>query len=58
MNAVKYSKARVEIHPREGLKMEMYASPFVRGCIGVAVLPVAAGLFLLLATPFAQVVKG
>ena len=52
------NKARVEIHPREGLKMEMCASPFVRGCIGVAVLLVAAGLFLLLATPFAQVVKG
>ena len=48
----------MEIHPREGLKMEMYASLFVRGCIGVAVLLVAAGLFLLLATPFAQVVKG
>jgi len=57
MNTAKYSKARVEIHPKEGLKMEMYASPFVRGCIGVAVLLVAFGLLLLMATPFVQVLR-
>lgn len=57
MNTVKYSKARVEIHPKEGLKMEMYASPFVRVCIGVAVLLVALGLLLLMATPFVQVLR-
>ena len=57
MNTAKYSKARVEIHPKEGLKMEMYASPFVRVCIGVAVLLVAFGLLLLMATPFVQVLR-
>ncbi|RKW11023.1 MAG: hypothetical protein D8H94_14210 [Cardiobacterium sp.] len=57
MNTAKYSKARVEIHPKEGLKMEMYASPFVRVCIGVAVLLVALGLLLLMATPFVQVLR-
>lgn len=57
MNTAKYSKARVEIHPKEGLKMEIYASPFVRVCIGVAVLLVALGLLLLMATPFVQVLR-
>ena len=57
MNTAKYSKAWVEIHPKEGLKMEMYASPFVRVCIGVAVLLVALGLLLLMATPFVQVLR-
>nr|DAO55123.1 MAG TPA: Kinocilin protein [Caudoviricetes sp.] len=49
---MKYSKTRVQIHPKEGLKVETYASPFVRACIGIAVVLIALGLALLMATPF------
>ncbi len=34
--------------------METEASPFIRVCIGVAILLLALGMFLLMATPFAS----
>jgi len=46
-----YSKTKLELHPKEGLKMEMYSSPFIRMCIGIAVLLVALGMFALMVTP-------
>ena len=54
---VKYSKTKLEMHPKEGMKVEIYASPFVRACIGIAILMVAAGLFALMAAPLASVLK-
>ena len=54
---MKYSKTKLEMHPKEGMKVEIYASPFVRACIGIAILMVAAGLFALMAAPFASVLK-
>lgn len=46
-----YSKTKLELHPKEGLKMEMYSSPFIRMCIGIAVLLVSLGMFALMVTP-------
>ncbi|MGF6147097.1 Uncharacterised protein [Kingella potus] len=37
------------------MKLEIYASPFVRACIGIVVLAVAFGLFALLITPLVRV---
>lgn len=31
--------------------MEMYSSPFIRMCIGIAVLLVSLGMFALMVTP-------
>nr|DAJ41992.1 MAG TPA: hypothetical protein [Caudoviricetes sp.] len=52
----KYSKTRVEIHPKEGMKVETYASPFMRVCIGIALLIVALGFALSLTAPFVQAI--
>lgn len=46
-----YSKTKLELHPKERLKMEMYSSPFIRMCIGIAVLLVSLGMFALMVTP-------
>ena len=46
-----YSKTKLELHPKEGLKMEMYSDRFVRVCVGVAVLLIALGMFALMVTP-------
>ncbi len=36
------------------MKLEIYASPFIRACIGIAVPAVAFGLFALMVTPLVQ----
>ena len=51
---MKYSKTRVQIHPKEGLKVETYASSFVRVCIGISLVLVALGMMLLMAAPFVK----
>ena len=51
---MKYSKTRVQIHPKEGLKVGTYASPFVRACIGISLVLVALGMMLLMAAPFVK----
>ena len=51
---MKYSNTRVQIHPKEGLKVETYASPFVRVCIGISLVLVALGMMLLMAAPFVK----
>ena len=52
-----YSKTKLELHPKEGLKMEMYSSPFIRMCIGIAVLLVLLGMFALMVTPLISAVS-
>ena len=54
LKADEYSKTRVQIHPKEGLKVETYASPFVRACIGISLVLVALGMMLLMAAPFVK----
>lgn len=39
------------------MKLEIYASPFVRACIGIAILLVALGLLALMVTPLVGVLK-
>lgn len=51
---MKYSKTKLELHPKEGMKLEIYASPFIRACIGIAVLAVSFGLFALMVTPLVR----
>ena len=53
----KYSKTKMELHPKEGMKLEIYASPFIRACIGTAVLLVSLGLLALMITPLVHVLK-
>ena len=52
-----YSKTKLELHPKEGLKMEMYSSPFIRMCIGIAVLLVSLEMFALMVTPLISAVS-
>lgn len=53
----KYSKTKLKIHPKEGLEMETYATPFIKTAIGLAIIFVAVGLTLLFATPFISAVR-
>lgn len=36
------------------MKLETYTDPFIRACIGIAVLAVAFGLFALMVTPLVR----
>lgn len=49
----KYSRTKLKIHPKEGLEMETYATPFIKTMIGIAIFLIALGVFTLCATPFA-----
>ena len=50
------NRSRLEIHPKEGLKMDLVTDKWIRFCAGMAILMVGAGCFLLAATPFVSVV--
>lgn len=39
------------------MELEIYASPFVRACIGIATLLVALGLLTLMVTPLVNLLK-
>ena len=42
----KFTKGKVKIHPQEGVEMEGNLSPYLRFCIGTAILLIAASPFL------------
>lgn len=42
----KFTKGKVKIHPQEGVEMEGNLSPYLRFCIGTAMLLIAASPFL------------
>ncbi|MCP2041676.1 hypothetical protein L1281_002287 [Neisseria sp. HSC-16F19] len=54
---MKYNKTKMELHPKEGMKLEMYASPFIRACIGIAILLISIGLLALMVTPLVSTLK-
>ncbi len=49
------NRSRVEIHPKEGLKMDLVTDRWIRVCIGVSLLLVSLGCLLLAATPLVKV---
>ena len=42
----KFTKGKFKIHPKEGMEMEGYLSGWLRFCIGVAILLIAASPFI------------
>jgi len=42
----KFTKGKFKIHPKEGVEMEGYLSGWLRFCIGVAILLIAASPFI------------
>lgn len=52
-----YSKTKLKIHPKEGLEMETYASPFIKTAIGIAIILISIGAALLFATPFINAIR-
>lgn len=43
---MKFTKGKFKFHPKEGMEMEGNLSPFLRFCIGIAILLMAASPFL------------
>ncbi len=42
----KFTKGKFKFHPKEGMEMEGYLSGWLRFCIGVAILLIAASPFI------------
>lgn len=42
----KFTKDKFKFHPKEGMEMEGNFSPYLRFCIGTAILLIAASPFL------------
>lgn len=42
----KFTKGKFKFHPKEGMEMEGNLSPYLRFCIGTAILLIAASPFL------------
>lgn len=42
----KFTKGKFKFHPKEGMKMKGNLSPYLRFCIGMAILLVAASPFI------------
>jgi len=42
----KFTKGKFKYHPKEGMEMEGNLSPYLRFCIGTAVLLIAASPFI------------
>ncbi|MFW1859230.1 hypothetical protein [Acinetobacter defluvii] len=42
----KFTKGKFKIHPKEGMEMDGNLSPYLRFCIGTAILLFAASPFL------------
>lgn len=49
----KYNKTKLKIHPKEGLDMETYSTPVIRGAIAFAIIC----LGLALSAPFFYVIR-
>lgn len=43
---MKFTKGKFKFHPREGMEMEGNLSPYLRFCIGTAILLIAFSPFL------------
>lgn len=54
---MKYNKTKLKIHPKEGLEMETYASPFVKTAIGIAIILVAMAVLALGVTPLITAIR-
>lgn len=52
-----YSKTKLKIHPKEGLEMETYASPFIKIAIGIAIILVALAVLALGITPLVSALR-
>ncbi|MBF0785783.1 hypothetical protein IR120_09970 [Muribacter muris] len=52
-----YSKTKLKIHPKEGLEMETYASPFVKVAIGIAIITVSLAVLMLAVTPLVNAIR-
>ena len=50
-----YSKTKLKIHPKEGLEMETYATPFIKTAIGIAIILIALAILALGITPLFNV---
>ncbi|GJH43267.1 hypothetical protein [Pasteurella canis] len=53
----KYSKTRLKIHPKEGLEMETYATPFIKTMIGIAIFLIALGISLAFSSIFVSAIR-
>ena len=51
------NRSTVEIHPREGLKMDLVTDKWIRFCIGLAIVLMAVGGLMLAATPMVHAVR-
>jgi len=49
---ININRTQLEIHPKNGLTMNMITDRWIRICIGIAIIGMYTGVFLLLATPF------
>lgn len=54
---IKYNRTKLKIHPKEGLNMETYSTPVIRGAIAFAIVALAVGICLLFATSFISAVR-
>lgn len=52
-----YSKTKLKIHPKEGLEMETYATPFIKNAIGIAIILMAISVLALSVTPLISTIK-
>lgn len=53
----KYSKTRLKIHPKEGLEMETYVTPFIKTMIGIAIFLIALGISLAFSSIFVSAIR-
>ncbi|ERF79451.1 hypothetical protein N561_00755 [Gallibacterium anatis 12656/12] len=52
-----YSKTKLKIHPKEGLEMETYATPFIKIAIGIAIILVSLAVLALGITPLVSALR-
>jgi hypothetical protein len=51
------SRAKIEIHPKRGLKMDIVTDKWLRGCVGIAVLVVSLSVLVLALAPLLYVIR-
>jgi len=53
----KYSKGMLRMSQQDGIEVSGEFSPFIRACIGIAIVLFAGGVFLLFAAPFLRALR-
>jgi hypothetical protein len=51
------SRAKLEIHPKRGLKMDMVTDKWIRTCVGIALVLVGLAVLALAITPAIHAIR-